>query len=271
VKNPKMVIAVALVLGLISAGMVYRYAARFNEKAPEPAKTTVVIASRAIAPQTRVEKDALKMAEVPVEHVHPDSLRDVDDVAGRIARGEILPGEQVLEGRLYERGERPGMSFIIPEGKRAVTIAVNEVLGVAGFINTGDYVDVLGTFDGGVAGEDLTATILQHVQVLAVAQRMERTGDEKPKVTTTVTLAVTPKEAEKVTFAEERGRLRLALRPAESAARVSHLAPVTAQEVVGKSVKQAAVVVQPVEALPPKPSWSVEIIRGTKKEEVNLY
>lgn len=268
-KNPKIIIAIALALGLISAGQVYRYAAKLDEKAPEPAKTTVVVASRAIPSRTRVERDALRLMEVPVEHVHPDSIRKVEDVAGRITRGEILPGEQVLEGRLYDRDERPGMSFIIPEGKRAVTIAVNEVLGVAGFINTGDFVDVLGTFDGGVAGEDLTTTVLQHVQVLAVAQQMERTGDEKPKVTTTVTLAVTPKEAEKVTFAEERGRLRLALRPAEAPARVIRLAPVTAEEVVGRSVKQAAVVVQ---AEPqPKPSWSVEVIRGTAREEVNLY
>ena len=76
-KNPKIVIAIALALGLISAGMVYRYAARLDEKAPEPVTTTVVVASRAIPPRSRVERDALRVMEVPIEHDHPDSLRNV--------------------------------------------------------------------------------------------------------------------------------------------------------------------------------------------------
>src|SRR5690606_36281457 len=113
----------------------------------------------------------------------------------------------------YGLAEQPGLTFSIPPDKRAVSVGVNEVIGVAGFVKPGDRVDVLATFDRNFSGQDMTTTILQDVQVLATAQETE-SDPEKAEVTTTVTLAVSLDEAERLTLAEERGTLRLVLRPA---------------------------------------------------------
>ena len=141
--------------------------------------------------------------------------------------------------------------------------------------------DVLATIEGSSGDDQVTSTVLQDVEVLAIAQDMEEEVDKKPRVTTTVTLAVTLDEAQRVTLAEETGTLRLALRPV-SAANREWVNPTTGSELaqVGAPPRAPQRSAQPVAAVwsPPKPpaspkppqDYEVEIIRGTDRELVSV-
>ncbi|MGI6037025.1 MAG: Flp pilus assembly protein CpaB [Limnochordia bacterium] len=273
-KNPRLLLVIALLFGLLSAGLVYRYVGSLTEAQKEEVATIpILVAARDIPYHTTITGQTVKRQQVPLEYVHPDAITDVNAVVGRFTKADILAGEPILESRLYGEGEGPGLAYNIPEGKIAVTVAVNEVLGVAGFLKSGDYVDVFATFPDMVAGDHVTTTILQHVQVLAVAQRMERDPDAEPRVSTTATLAVTPKEAEKLIFAEENGRLRLALKPLNGPAKIASTNPITLREVVGGNFlrKEEAVVIEKVtDDRPLESRWQVEVIRGVEREIVHL-
>jgi pilus assembly protein CpaB len=139
-----------------------------------------------------------------------DALTRTSDVVGRIALVPMIPGEPVLPGKLASANAAGGLSSIIPAGKRAITVKVNEVIAVAGFALPGSYVDVL------VSGKDsenhpFSRTVLSHVKVLAVAQETTAEKD-KPKVVNAVTLELTPSEAEKLDLARSIGELSLDLR-----------------------------------------------------------
>jgi pilus assembly protein CpaB len=173
----------------------------------------VVVAQKEMRPKSTLTASMLAVREVPRAQANPDALHTVDEAVGRLVKENMLAGEQVLGSRLYARDEKPGLTFAIPPGKRAVSVAVNEVIGVAGFIKPGDHVDVLSTFDEEVVGKTVTVTVLQDVEVLAISQLMED-KDPNAQVATTATLSLSLDEAEKITLAEERGKLRLVLRPA---------------------------------------------------------
>jgi pilus assembly protein CpaB len=118
----------------------------------------------------------------------------------------------VLLPKLATPGVSVGLSYVLPKDKRAMTIAVNEVVGVAGFVFPGDHVDVVGTVRG--EGDlNMTKIVLQNVEVVAIAQKVEQKPGEDPRVTTSATLAVTPDQAESLAQIDNNGRVRLALRP----------------------------------------------------------
>lgn len=119
----------------------------------------------------------------------------------------------MLWSRLLPKGTVPGLSYNIPEDKRAVTVAVNEVIGVAGFIKPGDKVDVIATF---AFDPPQSTTILQNVTVLAIAQEMQSDAEQKAKLSTSVTFALSPSQAERLVLAESLGEIRLALRPPQA-------------------------------------------------------
>lgn len=285
----------SVTLGLITAFLVFTYvraAVRSDGDTPS-ARVNVVVARHDIRPKTTVTAAMLAVREVPRAQANPDALSDIEEAVGRLAKESMGAGEQVLQSRLYARDEKPGLTFVIPPGKRAVSVAVNEVIGVAGFIKPGDRVDVLGTFDEQVVGKTVTTTVLQDVEVLAISQRME---DEDPdaKVATTATLALTLDEAERVTLAEERGKLRLALRPAGHTGQ-EYVSQVSAKQLSrqGQGLEKVVPGARPpvtsspgtstststsVMQIAPKPeaqkasnnTWAVELFRGVQREVVEL-
>ncbi|MDW2019419.1 Flp pilus assembly protein CpaB, partial [Vibrio sp. 704] len=113
--------------------------------------------------------------------------------------------------RLAQPGEGATLAALIPENKRAVTIRVNDVIGVAGFLLPGNKVDVLNTVSYGKGKQATTLTVLKNINVLAVDQTA-KTNDNKPVIVRAVTLEVTPKEAEKLLSANSKGEIQLALR-----------------------------------------------------------
>jgi len=242
----------------------------------------VMIANTDIPSGTEVTAGMLRLAQVAETARHPDAARTPNQVIGRITKVPIVRGEQVLDSRLLPAGVRPSLTFVIPSGKRAISVAVNEVVGVAGFVKPGDRVDVLATMDSPDSDSAVTTTVLQNVEVLAIAQDMEERVDKEPKVTTTVTLAVTLAEAQRLTLAEETGVLRLALRP-ETAADKEWVNPTTSEQLAGRTASQAAArpaaqqpVVQPTAVrapqppVEPAPEYKVEVIRGTDRSTVSF-
>jgi pilus assembly protein CpaB len=213
-KRGRMIIAFAIACGLVAAATVYIYLGRAMAPKLVSAKTvTVVAAKSAISPRTRITQDLVYVREIPEEAVHPKAVHDIDTVIGMIAKYEILEGEQIVLDRLYREDERIGLVSSVPNHMRAVAVPVDEVVGVAGFVKPGDKVDVLVTASGVGNTGDVAFTVLEDIEVLAVAQETEDKSQGKAKVSTSVTLAVTPSQAERLALAEEIGKLRLALRP----------------------------------------------------------
>lgn len=280
----KFLLLIAISLGLTSAFLVHQY---LSSLAPmnHQEMADVVVASRTIRPNATIARDMLQMRQVPAETVHPDALRTFQEAQGRIVSQEIIGGETVLERRLLPPGRVPSMSFVIPSDQRAVTIAVNEVKGVAGFVKPGDKVDILATFD---TERPTTITVLENVMVLAISQNMEADTNPQGRLSTSVTLALNPQQVERLTLAEEQGSLRLALRPPEAsnlASRqgtdVDSLHPLAFARSRQSASAAQETPVQPTEderrpapteeppsapAVEPDDRWVVEVIRGSHME-----
>lgn len=268
-RNRRLLLLLALGSGLLTALLVYTYTASLTKQAkPAYQLVPIVVARTAIPARTAILPAMLDVKQLPEPAVLPNNLRDPQDAIGAVTRDAVVAGEPIIRDRLWPKGQQPGLTFVIPPGKRAVSVAVSEVIGVAGFVKPGDLVDVLGTFTKEFYGADTTLTVLQGVQVLALAQTMKDDGKADAKVATTATLAVTPEEAERLTLAEERGKLRLALRPAGTDDTLK-LRPATTASLAGER-PPAPVVRRPAVTVTRPPEILVEVIRGGERDLVRL-
>jgi pilus assembly protein CpaB len=239
-RTGKAVLFLALLLGLISAVLVYVYLSQAGgeETAASGETEPVVVATQDIPVATRITADMVEIKEISADAVHPDSFSTTEGVVGNLARYPITAGEQILSDRVaassltLPEGEELPLPYIVPEGKRAVSVKIDDLIGVGGLLRPGDYVDVILTVKLAV-GDQIGRVILQNLEVLALDQQVEKVapnleaGDEERVPTgeaetnpdaETVTLAVTPVEGEVLVTAEEcannfGGRLALALRP----------------------------------------------------------
>jgi pilus assembly protein CpaB len=239
-RTGKAVLFLALLLGLISAVLVYVYLSEAGgEKTAASGETKpVVVAKEDIPVATRITDDMVEIREISVDAVHPDSFSTTEGVVGNLARYPITAGEQILSDRVaassltLPEGKELPLPYIVPEGKRAVSVAVSGLVSAGGLVRPGDYVDVILTVKLG-GGDQIGRVILQNLEVLALDQQLEKVapnleGGDEERVSTgeaetnpdaeTVTLAVTSAEGEVLVTAEEcannfGGRLALALRP----------------------------------------------------------
>lgn len=206
---------VALVFSLLAAGLVYSFLqnlAAQNNRQGQP----VVVAKANIPARTKLTAEMLKVVNVPAEYVQPGAVNDISKAVGVATREQIAAGEQLAERHLLI-GSKAGFAGLVPSGKRAVSVAVTEVTGVGGLVKPGDFVDVIVTFDTNTVGH-LSQIFLQNVKVLATNRNTETAEADNAKKEAaanrmTVTLAVSPDEATRLTVAEEKGKIRLALRP----------------------------------------------------------
>ncbi|MBM7557194.1 Flp pilus assembly protein CpaB [Halanaerobacter jeridensis] len=208
----KVVVAIAIILGLITSVLVYTMLGTPDLQEQEAKKVVaVVVAKENINPRQKITAEMLNEKEIPEKQAHFEAFKSVDKVKGRYASAKIVAGEQVLKSRLYSKEETNSMLALnLGPKKRAVTVAVNEVIGVAGFLMPGDYVDVVAVFSD--ADNAVAKAVLQNVKVLAVAQDMTTNQGMKPEVKKSVTLAVGLEEAERLALADREGEIRLALR-----------------------------------------------------------
>lgn len=272
--SSKGLIVVALVLSLVTSVLVYSYLKGVATKAIKPG-LPVVVAKMDIPAKTKVTADMVMAIDVPAEFIQPGAMNDVPIVVGVMTRERIMAGEQVTQRRLAIDGKPVGFTGIIPSDRRAITVAVTEVTGVAGFIKAGDYVDVVHTFSGQDGGA--SRLVLQNILVLAVDRETEAginesgAKDKKEAVKTmTVTLAVTPDDAAVVTLAEEKGKIRLALRPHMPNPAIVETHTTTASMQIGIQAPPVSSAPSGGDNSPPpvKSSSGVQTIRGTKVENV---
>ncbi len=211
-------LAVALVMGVLAVFLVNSMLKQqvVQQAEMKPLKVShVVVAAADINIGDTVDASVLKTAEWPDESIPAGAFASVDEVIGpkpSIALREIHRGEAVLPYKISAHGARGGMTAKIPESMRAITIPVNEVKGVAGFVLPGDHVDVLHTTTvGRKDNKPVTRTLLEDALVLGVDQ-VSSDKEEKPRVVNAVTLLVKPDEGQKLTLAQHVGELSLLLR-----------------------------------------------------------
>jgi pilus assembly protein CpaB len=210
-------LVVALVLGAIAVVLVktvleQKVAERGEMKAL--ATRPVVVAAVDLDVGTRLDRLMLKRVDWPADSIPEGTFSEIDPLVGdkgRVVIKEIHKGEPLMTYKVSPPGARGGLTARIPNDMRAMTIAVNEVRGVAGFVLPGDRVDVLLTTTGRAGAGSATRTLLQNILVLGVDQQSSEKEDT-PKVVNAVTMLVTPDEGKKLTLAQSIGELSLLLR-----------------------------------------------------------
>jgi pilus assembly protein CpaB len=270
-----MIGVVALALGAFVSLFVYKNLQ--GRPATVESGADVIVAADDIQVGSRVEEHDVRIARFPASGLPPGAYTKKSQVMGR---GVIIPisrGEFVLPSKLAPENAGAGLPALIPPGMRAVSVRVNEVVSVAGFVGPGTRVDVLLTGTPGGSSESQTTTVLQNVAVIASGQRLERNAAGEAQSTPVITLLASPEDAERLTLASSEGKIQLVLRnPLDT-----HQDPVEAANAKGLYMGGTPVAARPrvtvhpikqkTEAPPTSPSvLSIEVIKGDKKTEVTL-
>lgn len=273
------VLVVAVLMAAVAAYGVYLAEKSRPVREVEVAHTQAVVATHPLSVGTLVTKDDLKLVAWPAASPVPGMFTEVDKAVNRGVIVAVSENEPLTEAKLAPIGAGAGLPPTITEGMRAISVKVNEVVGVAGFVIPGTRVDVLVTVKRPNENTSQTRVVLSNVQVLTAGTRYDQeraTKEGKPIPTSVVTLLLTPDDAEKMTLAAEEGRVMLALRnPLDTAptktegARMSALlgeasAPPVKKTVEGRTVAKAAP--KPLPPPPPK-VYTVETIRAAKRAE----
>lgn len=266
-KNPKAIAVIALSVGVALGAVVL--ASQWMLAQTKVASSKVVVTKADINLGTRLTAQMLKVVDWPRESLPEGAYDDPEKLKDRVIKTSLLSGEPVLESKLAPLGTQGGLSAVIGEGKRAMTVRVNDVVGVAGFALPGNYVDiVVNTEDESAAprtgsNKSISKIVLEHILVLAVAQESGR-DDTKPKVVNAVTLEVTPEQAEKLDLARSVGQLSLVLRNQLDTSPVTTVGSNKAQ-----MLDRDGVVVAEPEAKPsaPEASKPKRVVRAPVKKE----
>nr|WP_314540971.1 Flp pilus assembly protein CpaB [uncultured Massilia sp.] len=205
-----LIIGVALFLALAAVIVAARWMS-----AQGAAGTFVVTAVADIPQGSRVAAANLQLTEWPSGSLPQGAFTDPKQLENRVAHSDIKRGEPVLESKLAPPGTTGGLSAVVAAGKRAMTVRVNDVVGVAGFALPGNYVDILVNLAAGGDAvnpqQSISKIVLERILVLAVAQE-SAVDDSKPRVVNAVTLELTPDQVEKLDLARSIGSLSLVLR-----------------------------------------------------------
>lgn len=211
------VLGVSLVFALVVSSIFYQMSAKGNNstQAKGPAAQElkdVVVSARPLSLGTTIKPGDIKIVKMAAESFPKGAFSKDTEVLDRPVISNILADEPILDGRLAPRGAGVGLNVVIPVGMRAVTIRVNDVTGVAGYVLPGSHVDVLVTGHPPGAEQTVTRTFLQNMQVLATGQAMQADARGQAIQAPTVTLMATPDQAELLTLANSEGHIQLILR-----------------------------------------------------------
>ncbi len=213
-KTNKRILIAAIFFGVITVFAANQYLRSLDKPAMDSIpQTTVVVAKTIIPAHTRILAEMLEVRTISTDGVHPDAMRNLNDVAGGITRTEIITGEQILGHRIITDERNAILAYRIPEGMRAISIPIGDASGVAGYISPGDNIDILISFDDKEINDMLTTyTIFQKVKVLATGGETRDRDNEDQGVVNTLTLAVLPEQAEVLAFANMTGNIYVTLR-----------------------------------------------------------
>src|SRR6185436_5421675 len=290
------VLAGALVFGLLAAVTVSRYLS--SAQAYGRDQNRVVVAKVAIPIGTKIIPEQVMAVQFSKESTPDGVFESVEKLVGRVAVVNIAPREPVTENRLAPVGTAGGLSSVIPEGYRAMTVKVDDVVGISGFIQPGTLVDVVVviTPEDQLSGKGpISKIVLQNIKVLANGQNIDKPDNQRDANSVkAVTLQVTPEQAEKLALASTEGRLQLVMRnsidqgdeetkgvnkrtllggdravPAPEPGSLKSEQP--KQEVRPRPVqRRASAEPEAKPAAPAPPRASVEVIEGTKKRNVEF-
>jgi len=268
-----MIGVLALALGFLASVYVYRSLQSRSGSGSESG-VDVIVAADDLQVGARVEEHDIKIIKIPAADLPPGSPRRRSEVLGHGVIVPISKGEFILPNRLAGENAGAGLPSLIPPGMRAVSVRVNEVVSVAGFVTPGTRVDVLLTGTPGGASEQQTTTVLQNVAVLASGHTLERTATGEAQTTAVITLLVSPDDAQRLTLASSEGHIQLALRnpldtrqdqfPASNSrglykGMAAPLQPPVVHRTATKKVSSLP---------PPSTGVSVEVYQGDKKKEI---
>jgi pilus assembly protein CpaB len=262
-------IGLAIVMGLAAAWVTSEFGPKSAEVDVATAKTTSVVVVRSDVPvASSLTAAQLKLVDWPSEHIPTGALISIDAAKSRIVRRPIAQGEPILEASLYPMGASGGLGAVIADDYRAVSVKVDNVIGVAGFVVPGSRVDVMATvrrvdWDKAIP---FSKVILQDVRVLAIDQKLEEVKSGDPELVSVVTLEVNTQQAERLIYVSHEGRLQLALRtPGDDtnvATRRVGVADVLDDRVPAKKAPKKRVVASARD--------KIKIIRGTEVKDQKL-
>jgi pilus assembly protein CpaB len=235
----------------------------------------VVVAADDIQVGVKLADHDVRMITLPQSAVPPGAFSATSKVLGR---GAVLPmssGEFILPSKLAAVNAGAGLPSMIPPGMRAVSVRVNDVVSVAGFVQPGTRVDVLATGNQGTGNDRQTTTVLENVAVIAVGKSLDRNASADAQTAPVITLLVSPDDAQKLALVSQEGRIQLSLRnPLDTkkggigATRTSSLY-LGDKPVATEPKPKAHKVVAKAPAAPPAP-YQVEMIRGSKRDETKF-
>jgi pilus assembly protein CpaB len=269
-----MIGGLALAVGLLVSYTVYNRLRTFADSNNNERGVPVVMAADDIQVGTKLEAHDVRVVTLPQSAVPPGAFSGTSQVLGR---GAILPvskGEFILPSKLAALNAGSGLSSMIPQGMRAVSVRVNDVVSVAGFVQPGSHVDVLATGQGG-GNDRQTTTVLENVLVLAVGKSLDRNPLADAQTAPVITLAVSPDDAQKLALVSQEGRIQLSLRnPMDTrkggigATRTSSL--YLGETPVATAPKPKAHKVVAKGPAPAPAPYQVEMIRGSKRDETKF-
>jgi pilus assembly protein CpaB len=270
--RPLAFFGVALLLGLITSGLVFSWLQ--NEKsrllaAPIPVTKNpqVVVSNADLAWGTKLTPEMMQLQELPAGAIPEGHFTTLESIKDRVLLVDLKRNELLLESKLAPIGTTSGgVAAVTDVNKRAMSVKVDDVIGVAGFIKPADRVDVMVTIEpeNNKQGHTISKMILENVKVLAAGTQMERKGkDEEPKQVQVITVEVDVEEAEKLALASTQGRLRLALRN-----------PLNSERVLTKGANVGALLssFRPKQAKPQDGEGGIriEVIKGDVRKEIKF-
>ncbi len=266
----------AFLLALLCSGLLTWQLSRHLPRpvaAPSPVVVTrqIVVASKDMQAGDSITLTSLDTLKWPSSTVPAGSFSKQLDIAGRVLLYPVSAGEPILEHDLAASDAGTGLTALIPDGMRAISLHADETTGVSGFISPNSHVDVLVTYPAEGGAGFVSAMVLQNARVLAIGQKDDAMKEAKSSALSTVTLLVTPQDAAKVTTAVSLGKILLALRngadrsftPGLSPVIFAPGAPAPRSEPTAGSPRKAHATAE----RPSKPSFTVETLTGGKKTE----
>jgi len=270
----------AVFLALAASFIIYRWTQEMA-KAPVPAppvaeaKGNVVLAGADLPWGTKLTSEVLKMATISKEHTPSGAFSDLPSLQGRVLIAAVKQNEPILESKLASTDVTTGgVAAVVSPGKRALAVAGDKVIGLSGFIQPGNRVDVLVTLKNPQSDKDhITKVVLENIPVLATGTQVQSTAEGKPAPVDVFTLEVTPEEGERLSLAATQGKLHFALRNVMDKEIVYTVGSTIADTLDAyrprlQLVKEPLVVAQPSLAEAKEPPSrrlrEVETIKGTK-------
>jgi pilus assembly protein CpaB len=278
-KRTALVVGIAVVLAAVASLGMYRIVSRMPAKTVDVKTVDVVVAQHPLKLGTRITADHVKVVQWPANSPVANSFSKVEDVLNRGLISAVEENEPLTSAKLAALEAGAGLPPSIPPGMRALSVKVNEVVGVAGFVVPGTRVDVMVTLPGKNRDEDSTTrVVVSNVQVLTAGTRydQENAKDGAPIPSTVVTLLVAPADGEKIALAASAGQIMLTLRnpldqdpTATSGVRTTALFGAAATAPKAPAVRRGpARPPEPIVAPTPTPAvYKVEAFRGAKRSE----